>query len=49
MAISLAEEGDLMLFTGKGAEQHICIAGGRKVPWDERQVVREEILASLAK
>lgn len=49
MAISLAEEGDLVLFTGKGAEQHICIAGGRKVPWDERQVVREEILASLAK
>lgn len=47
-AISLAEEGDLVLFTGKGAEQHICVAGGRKIPWDERQVVREEVLARLA-
>lgn len=42
-ALSLAEEGDLVLFTGKGAEQHICIAEGEKIPWDERRVVREEI------
>ena len=46
-AISLANNGDLVLFTGKGAEQHICIAGGNKIPWDEREVVKEEILFSL--
>jgi len=44
-ALELAEEGDLVLFTGKGAEQHICIENGQKIPWDERVIVKEEILA----
>jgi len=47
-AISLANTGDLVLFTGKGAEQHICISSGKKIPWDEREVVKEEILLSLS-
>ena len=42
-ALSLAEAGDLVLLTGKGSEQAICSAGGRKIPWDEREVVREEL------
>lgn len=46
-ALMLAEEGDLVLFTGKGAEQYICIAGGAQIPWDERIVVKEEILAKI--
>lgn len=47
-AISLANTGDLVLFTGKGAEQHICVSSGKKIPWDEREVVKEEILLSLS-
>ncbi len=43
-ALTLAKENDLVLFTGKGAEQYICIANDKKIPWDEREVVREEIL-----
>jgi UDP-N-acetylmuramoyl-L-alanyl-D-glutamate--2,6-diaminopimelate ligase len=46
-ALTLAEEGDLLLFTGKGAEQYICVAEGQKVPWDERVVVKEEIVEKL--
>jgi len=42
-ALSLAEENDLVLITGKGSEQAICAAGGLKIPWDDRTVVREEI------
>ncbi len=42
-ALSLAETGDLVLFTGKGAEQYICLANGQKIPWDEREVVKNEI------
>jgi len=42
-ALSLAEVGDLVLITGKGAEQYICLANGKKVPWDDRRVVREEL------
>ncbi len=46
-ALELAEEGDLLLFTGKGAEQYICVAGGQQVAWDERIVVKEEIALKL--
>ena len=48
-ALSLATAGDLVLFTGKGAEQHICLAQGEKLPWDERTVVREELDKLLSK
>ncbi len=46
-AVTLAEKDDLLLFTGKGAEQQICLANGEKMPWDERNVVREEIVEKL--
>ncbi len=36
-ALNLAKKGDLVLLTGKGSEQAICVAGGRKVAWDERE------------
>ena len=42
-AISLAREGDLVLITGKGSEQAICVADGKKIPWDDREKVREII------
>ncbi|MDO8435231.1 MAG: UDP-N-acetylmuramoyl-L-alanyl-D-glutamate--2,6-diaminopimelate ligase [bacterium] len=31
----------LVLITGKGAEQAMCIKGGRKLLWDDRAIVRE--------
>ena len=40
-AVSLAAAGDLVLLTGKGCEQAMVVKNGRKIPWDERQVVRE--------
>ena len=40
-ALSLAQENDLVLITGKGSEQFICVAHGKKIPWDDRKVVRE--------
>jgi len=46
-ALELAKEGDLVLFTGKGAEQYICLAAGEQFPWDERLVVKEEIAKRL--
>lgn len=45
-ALKQAKPGDLVLLTGKGAEQAICLANGRKISWDERNVVRK-ILADL--
>src|SRR3989339_351819 len=40
-AIKLAQKGDIVLITGKGNEQYICIEYGKKIPWDDRMVVRE--------
>ena len=41
-ALSLAESEDIILITGKGAEQSIQI-GGNVLPWDDRIVAREEL------
>lgn len=40
-ALSLAEPGDLVLITGKGAEQRIARANGQYENWDDRTVTRE--------
>jgi len=42
-SLTLAQTGDIVLITGKGCEQAICAAGGVKIPWDDREVVREEL------
>jgi len=42
-AIDLAQTGDVVLLTGKGAEQAMCIAGGKKVKWDDREAARQAI------
>ena len=41
-ALSLAGAGDIVLITGKGAEQSMVL-GGKSLPWDDRTVVREEL------
>ncbi|MGB9743278.1 MAG: Mur ligase family protein [Minisyncoccales bacterium] len=41
-ALSLAGANDIVLITGKGAEQSMVI-GGQKLSWDDRQIVREEL------
>lgn len=43
-AVALAKPGDVVLLTAKGAEQKMCVANGRKIPWDDRKYVREAIL-----
>jgi UDP-N-acetylmuramoyl-L-alanyl-D-glutamate--2,6-diaminopimelate ligase len=41
-ALKIAKEGDVIIITGKGCEPWICVTGGKKIPWDDRQVVKEE-------
>jgi UDP-N-acetylmuramoyl-L-alanyl-D-glutamate--2,6-diaminopimelate ligase len=41
-SLQLAAPGDLVLLTGKGHETYQDI-GGRKIPFDERRIVREEL------
>lgn len=47
-ALSLAKAGDIVLITGKGAEQSMIIKG-KKIPWDDRIVVREETKRLIGK
>ncbi|PJE57484.1 MAG: hypothetical protein COU82_01745 [Candidatus Portnoybacteria bacterium CG10_big_fil_rev_8_21_14_0_10_38_18] len=41
-ALSLAKEHDVVIITGKGCEPWICAAGGKKIAWDDKGVVKEE-------
>jgi UDP-N-acetylmuramoyl-L-alanyl-D-glutamate--2,6-diaminopimelate ligase len=44
-AMSLAGPGDLVLITGKGNEPVMAVAGGKKIPWDDRAAAREALHA----
>ncbi len=46
-AISLAGAGDAVAITAKGTEPYIAVAGGKRIPWDDRRVARE-ILVQLS-
>jgi len=41
-ALSLAQAGDMVLVLGKGTEQ-TYVEGNKKIHWDDREVVREEL------
>lgn len=42
-AIGLANEGDIVLITGKGSEQAIAVKNGGKIKWDDREITRETL------
>jgi UDP-N-acetylmuramyl tripeptide synthase len=42
-AISLARPGDVVLITGKGSEPVMAVAGGKKIPWDDREEARKAL------
>ena len=42
----MAEQSDVVVITGKGSETSMAVAGGKKIPWSDKQVV-VEVLARL--
>ncbi|MBP6945496.1 UDP-N-acetylmuramoyl-L-alanyl-D-glutamate--2,6-diaminopimelate ligase [Patescibacteria group bacterium] len=48
-AMEFAQPGDLVLLTGKGCEPWICVADGKKLPWDERTAAEQAIKTALAR
>lgn len=47
-ALSLSNIGDIVFIGGKGSEQSMEVKGG-KIPWDDREVVREELGSMMRK
>lgn len=41
-ALQLAESNDIVVITGKGSEIWMCVEKGKKIPWSDVQIVREE-------
>lgn len=46
-AFSLARAGDAVIITGKGTDPYIMEADGKKMPWDDATVAREELHTRL--
>jgi UDP-N-acetylmuramoyl-L-alanyl-D-glutamate--2,6-diaminopimelate ligase len=42
-SIKLAKKGDVVIITGKGSEPWMCLANGKKIPWDDRQIVKDAL------
>jgi UDP-N-acetylmuramoyl-L-alanyl-D-glutamate--2,6-diaminopimelate ligase len=42
-ALTLAQENDIVLITGKGCEQAMVVKNNKMISWDDRKVVREEL------
>jgi len=41
-ALKTAQPNDIVIITGKGCEPSICVSNGKRIPWDDRKVTREE-------
>jgi UDP-N-acetylmuramoyl-L-alanyl-D-glutamate--2,6-diaminopimelate ligase len=42
-AVKLAKPGDVVVITGKGSEPWMCVANGKKIPWNDRQIARDAL------
>ncbi len=42
-ALFYCGKGDCFIITGKGCEQVMAVKNGKKIPWDDRKVVREKL------
>jgi len=40
-ALGLARQGDTVVLTGKGSENWMHLARGEKIPWDEKEIVKQ--------
>jgi len=48
-AIREAQAGDVVMLTGKGTDPYLMEAGSKKTPWNDAQIVEEELDSLLAK
>ena len=46
-ALQLARPGDVVVVTGMGAEDTMAVAGGKRIPWNDKAVILEELSEPL--
>ena len=46
-AVAEMKEGDVVIGTGKGSEDWMHVAGGKKIPWNERREFEEALSGSM--
>lgn len=46
-AIRRAGDGDIIMITGKGGERVMAVAGGRLLPWDDREIVKKVLVEKM--
>ncbi|MEA3293146.1 MAG: UDP-N-acetylmuramoyl-L-alanyl-D-glutamate--2,6-diaminopimelate ligase [Patescibacteria group bacterium] len=42
-ALELAQPNDIVIITGKGSEPWMCVEKGKKIPWNDRKIVHQEL------
>ena len=42
-ALSMATSKETVIITGKGSEVLMCLAGGKKIPWSDKETVKEAL------
>lgn len=42
-AVEVAKSEDVVIITGKGSEPWMCVANGKKIPWSDKEIVKEII------
>ena len=40
--LEYARKQDVVILTGKGSEPWICLENGKKIPWNEKEIIKEE-------
>jgi UDP-N-acetylmuramoyl-L-alanyl-D-glutamate--2,6-diaminopimelate ligase len=41
-SLEIAKNNDIVIITGKGCEPWMCLENNKKIPWDEREIIKEE-------
>jgi len=36
-----AKKGDVIIVTGKGSEAYMRLANGKKIPWSEKEIIKQ--------
>jgi UDP-N-acetylmuramoyl-L-alanyl-D-glutamate--2,6-diaminopimelate ligase len=42
--LRIAEETDTVIITGKGSEPWMCVANNKKIPWSDKEIVKQGLL-----